>query len=133
MAVIGVTASLTVTDGASSAASAIPGIRMMTGPKVDAPKIEALTLDISDGHKKYVPGLRDPGDFSFECEYTAALLVRLHALVNVQKNWVMTGPSSAAGTMSYAGFLTGYEVTFEPESVVAIKATGAVTGAVTVA
>lgn len=74
----------------------------------------------------YRSGLEEPGDFSFEVDFTPTDYARLRALRNVEKNYKLIFPDTA--TEVWAGKITSLETTGTPEALLTIKCAGKVYG-----
>ncbi len=59
------------TDG--SAYTTISEARTLIVPTTEVDYIEATSLDSSGGFREYVPGLKDAGEVSVECNYTPTI------------------------------------------------------------
>lgn len=147
MATIGYTAKLQVKK-ASDFEDVSPEVVTITVPAIEVSSVESTHLNVTDGFKTYVPGLKNAGVLSFEANYTKDAYVLLDGIRGKLKEgttdieWKITAPDEDGGatpsmftpqTFTFKGFVMKTELAFEPEGVAKIKAEVQVVGKVTVA
>jgi hypothetical protein len=59
------------TDGATWAP--LPEAKTLAVPEVETDYQEVTSLDSAGGYREYIPGLKDAGELSLECNYTSDL------------------------------------------------------------
>jgi hypothetical protein len=145
MATIGYTAKLAVkTTG--SFVDVSPEVVTISVPAVEVSSVESTHLNVTDGFKTYVPGLKNAGTLSFEANYTKDAYTTLDNIRGLLKSgsndieWRITAPDEdGAGaftpqTFIFKGFVMKTEgPTFEPEGLAKLKCEVQITGKVTVA
>ncbi len=127
--IIGYNTAVSVNDGASAAYVAWDHVTSITPPQPEVGAIESTYLASSGRNKEYLPGLREPGEFTFTCRYSPTSLDRAYDLSYTSWGWKVTYPDSSYH--GFSGFVTKVEVpSIEPEKVVDFTVTVKVTGAV---
>src|SRR5205823_5508680 len=92
MAIIGFGASISVNDGISNAQLEFAEPIMIQTPFGEVSMIDASHMSMSNRFRLKIPGLTDPGNLSFEGNFTKADYIRLAALQGIEKVWVITAP-----------------------------------------
>ncbi|MBX9677424.1 MAG: hypothetical protein K2X38_01585 [Gemmataceae bacterium] len=147
MATIGYTAKLQVKKG-TAFEDVSPEVVTIQLPAIEVSSVESTHLNVTDGFKTYLPGLKNSGVLSFEANYTKDAYTLLDGIRGKLKEgtteieWKITAPDEDAGatpstftpqTFQFKGFVMKTEVGFEPEGVSKIKCEVQVVGKVTVA
>lgn len=144
MATIGYTAKLQVKTSGSFV-DVSPEVVTIQVPAVEVSSVESTHLNVTDGFKTYVPGLKNSGTLSFEANYTKEAYTLLDGIRgklkegSVEIEWKITAPDEdGAGaftpqTFQFKGYVMKTELGFEPEGVSKIKCEVQVVGKVTVA
>lgn len=110
MPVIGLGATLAVNDGSGGAGSAsaiIVDIVNLTVPDADVGVVESKRLNQSDRYLQKLAAMTDPGEFSFEYEFSTGKKTRLDALIGSSRVFVVTLPTDTgtAWTRTTSGFI----------------------------
>jgi hypothetical protein len=98
-------------DGGSSW-TRIAEARNIKPPSDNLDIIDATNMDSPGGIREYVPGLSDPGEFSFSINFVPnsggdVKIQELRALRTTVK-WRITYPGTPPATWTFDGFLQGY-------------------------
>lgn len=103
-------------DGAASEAfTSIAEIQDITPPPLSRDDIEVTSQDSSNGYREFIPGWRDGGEVEFKCNWlptnttqdeTTGILESFND--DVIHHWQIILPG-AIKTISFSGFLTGFE------------------------
>jgi hypothetical protein len=127
--------SVSVNDGASNAQQEIAEVTKVTSPNTKVQFIDGSYLGMSSNVKNLIPGLQDPQEISFECNYISNTAERLEALRGVTKTWIIGAATEGAETKTwtFSGVLSGYESNFDVGAVAKISAMVQITGAPTFA
>jgi hypothetical protein len=139
MAVIGLTSKVEIDTNGSGSWSTISEATMINVPSYEVSVVDASHLAVSSANKLFIPGMKDAGVLSFECNYTKATLQLLNTHRGIMRNWRVTfvdddgtGPNTQL-VMTFEGFITKTETALEMENVVRIKTDVKVSGGVTLA
>lgn len=107
---IGVGATLKLGDGSEEALVAVSPLLGLTPPDPEFGTWEYVEVD-GNRVKKSIPTTDDPGDFAFECEYTAERLARLQAVRGVDAPYEIkfadNGVWAGRGILKKAGSVPG--------------------------
>lgn len=119
MADIGYGATITVTDGAADAATAIPNVVSITAPAVEQQMVDASSLT-SGRLRSYILGMEEGGTWSFVMRYTGTQLDRMNDLLGVSKTYVITFADSDTATCTSIVTKVASDIT-APDAVQDIK------------
>lgn len=130
-------------DGASPEVfTTIAEVRDISGPSW-ALGTEEVTNHDSAGWREYIPTLLEAGEVSFDINFKgdatqgfAAGSVYAAMTGKVKKNFTITLPSGVGATndvLSFAGYVTGFELAAPVEGVLSASLTIMITGATTAA
>lgn len=91
--------------------SAVPEARGIPVPEKTQEYPEVTSLDSTGGFREFIAGLKDPGELSFECNYTEAGMTLIEGLDGVLAHVRVTfpqqpGQASAGDVFSFRAFLT---------------------------
>lgn len=111
LADIGHGASFAFGDGASPEVfTAFAEVTSITPPSDNIDVIDATHMASPGNTREFIQGLNDPGEASFEINWTRTNNTQIQALRNGgTSNFRITFPGSPAVTWTFAGFLIGYE------------------------
>lgn len=93
-AMVGNTTTISVSDGVSSAYSAVPNAFSITVPSPEYQTTEATNLD-SNGVRQHISALKEPGEFSFKFRYLEAQLDRALDWRGVSLNYKVAFPDGS--------------------------------------
>jgi len=119
----------TITKGGTN----IGVLTKISAPEKSADAREVTTIDVVDGYKKFIPGLKDGGEVSVEGYYdtadTGQMALDTAFEAGSEDVYVLTVPAAIGATITFSGIITKYtpgEVNLEdPLSfAVTIKVTG---------
>lgn len=110
MPVIGLGASISVNDGSGGAGSAsaiIVDAVNLTVPDYEVGKVESKRLNLPNGVLVNIAALTDPGEFSFQYEFSTGKKTRLDALIGSSRVFVISLPTDvgSAWTRTQGGFI----------------------------
>jgi hypothetical protein len=131
---LGFSATLTVSDGASSAQQAFSFPVSFTLPGGNVSKVDYSYMGQATRDRHFTMGLIDNGDLEAEIFATKADYARLVALRAVLKSWVVTFPDDGTGTphtYTFNGFLSEYSASFEINELVKAKLKVTIDGGIT--
>lgn len=146
MATIGLTAKISLNDGASNAAQEFAELAMVTVPKRTVSSIDYSYLSQSGRSRRKLPGLIDNGKATFEMNFNKVDYKRLTAILgkryitgSTEPSWVITTVDEDGATvtltplvLTFNGFLTDLDgPEMSPEGLMKIKAEVEVNGAIT--
>lgn len=100
---------MTVNDGSGgvgSAQAAIIDITTITVPDPEVQDVQSKRLNLTDRVILYLAGLREPGELSFEYEWSKGKMDRLNAMLGADKRWVIAMPDAGDGV--YTKTIPGY-------------------------
>ena len=134
-AVVGVGAVFAEGDGASPEAfTAVAEILSIGGPDQSVEEVDTTNLDSSGGFKETTPGLRDPGSYTLEMNWIKSaeqVSMRDKLASGASGNYRLTGPDSPATVADFAGIITAFSMTIEPNSVFTASMTVRISGPTT--
>ncbi len=107
---IGLGATLAVNDGSGGAGSAsaiIVDIMNLTVPDAEVNVVESKRLNLSDTYLVKLAALKEPGQFSFQYEFSTGKKTRLDALLGSDRVFIVTLPTDtgSAWTRTTSGFI----------------------------
>ena len=119
--------------------STIGEVTELTPPQMSRDDIDVTSNSSSDGYREFIGGLRDGGEVTFKCNWlptnstqdgTTGLLESFND--NINHNWKLILPNTLI-TITFVGFLTGFEPDLPLEEQGTLSGTIKVSGKPTVA
>jgi hypothetical protein len=115
MPVLGLGATIFVNDGSGGAGSAsaeIVDVLNFTVPDYEVGVVESKRLNQSDRVIRKLAAMREPGQFSFQYEFSTGKKTRLDALVGSDRVFVITVPTDvgSAWTRTAPGFIVSNKI-----------------------
>jgi predicted secreted protein len=113
-------------------AETVGEVKDISGPGSEKDTIEATNHSSPDGYKEYIGGLKDGGEVTFDVNFvpddalSQSLLDEFEASVTADYRLLFPETSS----MTFSGFLTGFEVAAPVDDVLSASVTIKVTGPV---
>lgn len=123
-------------DGASPEVFATVGeVKDISGPAMTLNTEDATSHD-SNGWREVVPTILEPGDVSFDINYTGTTTqaaLRAAQLARTLASFQLVFPFTVEETHSFSGYVTSFEYSAPVEGIVTASVTISVTGEVEVA
>lgn len=134
-AVAGVGTQLLVGDGGSPVEvfAAIAEVLTLTGPELAAEEIEVTNLDSAGGFKEFITGLVEGGTISLDLNWIKGanqVTLRDDVAAGTQRNYRITFSDSPATVANFAGVVTAFSFSTEPNSQIQSSATVRITGVI---
>ncbi len=89
--------------------SDIAEINSISGPTMSRETIDVTVLSDTDGYRKFIPGLRDPGTISLDMNFTEAGWKEMKDLFESDEESAFSielPPGANSTTISFSGFVT---------------------------
>lgn len=113
--IIGLGATVQVNDGSGGAGSAygdIVDVITLTIPDPEVGVVESKRLNLSDRVIRKLAGLKEPGEMSFQYEYSKTKKDRLDALIGSDRSFKVNMPDAGDGvyTKTIPGFIKANKI-----------------------
>lgn len=118
-------------------ADAIGELTSIGSPSITQEEIDVTTLDSTGGYREFLPGFKDPGEFTINGKYVTSDTgqAAMYAALSSQdlQDFEIIYPAKLGSSWSFKGFVSSFSITAELEDVVTFEATIRVSGEPTLA
>lgn len=115
-----VTATSGGTDGAEVFTN-VAEVKSIQGPNTQTQVIDVTHMESDNATREFLPTLIDPGELSFNVNFLPGNVthtgLRTDQKNRTKRNWKLLFTNAAATTYSFAGYVTGVNITAEIEGV----------------
>lgn len=119
-------------DGPPETFTPVADITTIDVLDVDVDSTDVSSHDSTGQWREFVAGMKDGGELSLELNYDPAVHGTLFTAVGVEKSWQITLTDSGAATVTFAGFINGFQSQAPYDDKLAATVTIKVSGAVTI-
>lgn len=125
-------ASVEIADGSGGAYVAIANLISISFPGGTVSEVETSHLGTTV-FKTFLPGLADPGQLSFEAQFSSTTYERLNDILGTSIGWKVIDPDIGT-TASFSGFVANVTMNFSGvDQVSSISASVRISGSISVA
>jgi len=134
MAITGIGATLGRDDGIGGY-TPIAEVFNISGPSMSREMIDVTTFGSTGGYREKIGGLRDAGQLTFTCNFTAAeyALIKADFESDTPVEYQLALPDDPSTTMTFTGLVTECPLTIPEGDRVTVDVTIEISGTVTVA
>lgn len=105
----------------------IAEVKSISGPNTSSQVIDVTHMGSSDNTREFLPTLIDPGDISmslnFRPDNDTHIDLRVNQKERTRTNWQLVFTDPSATVYSFAGYVTGFQITAEIESALQAQCT----------
>ena len=134
-AVAGIGTTFQSGDGASPEIfTTVAEVLSFSGPELSAEEIDVTNLDSSGGFKETIAGLRDAGAVTLELnwhKHASQVSIRDKLAAGTSDNYRITWSDSPSTIADFAGVVTAFSMTTDPNAQITASVTVQITGQVT--
>ena len=113
---------------------AVGQILSIQGPSMTRETIDSTTLDVADGYREYITGLRDGGTLSFDMQFTKAgyqAMATSFALDEAEA-FSLELPDTGATKIGFNGYVTDFPLDIPINDVMSCSVSIKISGGITV-